>query len=415
MVGMAESFALFYAVQQQIPLTQLAFLSTLPILMGSLSQWLTPQIVRDSSLRKAKLCFYLVQILGLFFLCYAVTTPKPFPWLFAALALYWIGGLTSGPFWLQWMVGEVPSRAFGSFLSKRNAFVALCTLFAYITTAGYLHRHSTSHDFLIVFSIGTLARICSFGSQVYLSRSRIEWPEKRSELPATRIQQLRSPILWMIGLTALFKLVVSMASPFFLPYMVNDLHFGILEYVTLTSVPFVGRFLFLANWGRASSDLRPFIGLQIACFCISAVPALWTYQPPFWVYMMLEFLGGMMWGGFELCTILIVQRFRPKNTLKTLGLHMSLMSGASVVGAYLGSLLMKIPGHSYHDLFLISSGLRVTVASIMVLVFMRLPVTRVRLKVYGDYLTAVLSLRPSFANIGRLLSAPRLQSKKSRL
>lgn len=416
MVGMAETFALFYAVKQNIPLTQLALLSTLPILMGSMSQWVMPQLVQDDKIRRAKLSFYLVQIIGLFCLCKSVVSTDYFPWLFAALSLYWIGGLTSGPFWLQWMVNEVPSKAFGGFLSKRNAFVALCTLVAYISTAAYLNHHATSTDFLIVFAIGTSARVGSFVCQILLSRSSIEWPQKRAAVSVARVEQLRAPIVWMICLTALFKTVVTMASPFFLPYMIHDLHFGIMEYVALTAVPFVGRFIFLAGWGRASQDMRPFIGLQIACLGISLIPAMWAAVPPFPVYVLLELAGGMLWGGFELCTILIIQRFRPKNTLRTLGLHMSLMGAGSVLGAYVGSLFMKDPSHSYRDLFLLSSSLRITVASIIVIVFFKMPITRVRLKVYGEYLSTVLSLRPSFSQVGRLLATPRRsQSKKSLL
>ncbi|MEO5668577.1 MAG: MFS transporter [Bdellovibrionota bacterium] len=407
MVGMAETYALYYAVKQGIALPQLAMLSTLPILMGSMSQWIVPQIVKETSLRRAKLAFYVVQIVGLFCLCRSVASVNYYPWLFAALSLYWIGGMTSGPFWVQWMVNEIPSKAFGAFLSKRNAFVALCTLAAYLATAGYLNEHTASRDFLVVFSVGTIARIFSFASQIFLSRARIDWPERRTEMPAARIEELRSPIVWMIGLTALFKTVVTICTPFFLPYMMNELHFTILDYVALTAVPFVGRFLFLAGWGRASQDLRPFIGLQIACIGISIVPAIWALKPPYFVYLFLELSGGVLWGGFELCAILIVQRFRPKNTLRTLGLHMSLMSAGSVLGAWVGSQWMKNPAHSYRDLFVLSSSLRMSVAAIIVIVFLRLPATRVRLKVYGEYLTTVLSLRPSFANVGRLLAAPR--------
>ncbi len=412
MVGMAEAFALFFAVKQGIALDKLALLSTLPPLLGSLSQWLMPQIVPSSGVRKAKLAFYVVQIVGLVCLCRAATAENYFAWLFVALSLYWVGGMTSGPFWLQWIVNEIPSRAFGSFLSKRNAFVALCTLSAYITTASFLNVRSAPTDFLIVFAFGTLSRFFSFLCQVGLSRMHIDWNRLRTELPQEAQNGLRAPILYMIALTATFRAAVAVSTPFFLPYMVKELKFGVLEYVALTSIPFVGRFLFLSGWGRASKDLRPFVGLQIACIGISVIPAIWAYNRHFGVYMVLELCSGLLWGGFELCSVLLVQRYRPNNPLRTLGLHMSLMSAASVVGAWFGSRWMQSGGHSYQDLFLLSSSLRLSVAAIMVLVFLRLPTTRVRLRVYGEYLTTVLSLRPSFANIGRMLAAPR-RSRRS--
>jgi hypothetical protein len=419
MVGMAEAFALFFAVQQGVSLSQLALLSTLPPLMGSLFQWVMPQLVGNGGIRRAKLVFYIVQIIGLFCLCRAAVSENLFPWLFSALSLYWIGGMTSGPFWLQWAVNQIPSQAFGSFLSKRNAFVAFCTLAAYISAAAFLNLRSSPEDFLIVFAFGTLSRILSFLSQASISKIQIEWSRYRPEVTGDRQTLARSPVMWMIALTVLFKIAVTTSTPFFLPYMVQELKFGVLEYVALTSIPFVGRFVFLSGWGRASNDFRPFIGLQIACIGIALIPAMWAYTNNFYFYMFLELFSGVLWGGFELCSVLIVQRFRPSSTLRTLGLHMSLMSAASVLGALLGSRWMQSSGYTYQDLFLLSSSLRLFVAATMVIVFLRLPMTRVRLKVYGEYLSTVLSLRPSFANVGRLLMAPRRtrnphQSKKNR-
>ena len=158
--------------------------------------------------------------------------------------------------------------------------------------------------------------------------------------------------------------------------------------------------------GRNSSDLRPFIGLQISCIGIAFIPALWVYLPNFWLYAALELVSGMLWGGFELCTILILQRFLVRNTLRMMGLHMSLMSAASVVGALTGSWLIKTQAN-YHSLFMISSGARMMIAAMMVIIFLRIPATRTRLVVYGQYLTTVLSLRPSFANVGRMIWARR--------
>jgi hypothetical protein len=406
MVGTAESFALFFAVKHEMPLHQLALLSTVPILLGSVSQWLMPLIVPQRFLRFAKLSFYLVQILGLIFLCLATQHKNLFPWLFAALSLYWVGGLSAGPFWLEWIAKEVPSKTFGAFLSKRNAFVSFCTLLAYVSAAFYLNLHAEADNFLIVFGMGSVARFGSFLSQWTLSSKHIEWRFHRTASRSHKTPLPFKPIFWMMALTVIFKFAVSLSSPFFLPFMVQELHFGIFKYVALTSIPFVGRFLFLEGWGRASSDLRPFVGVQISCIGIAFIPALWASFPNFWFYILLELFSGMLWGGFELCTILIIQRFLVRNTLPMMGLHMSLMSASSVLGALYGSRLME-KYSSYETLFMISSASRMFVAAVMVIIFLKIPATRTRLRVYSQYLSTVLSLRPSLANVGRMIWARR--------
>ena len=82
------------------------------------------------------------------------------------------------------------------------------------------------------------------------------------------------------------------------------------------------------------------------------------------------------------------------------------MSAASVIGALTGSWLMKSQ-NSFQELFLISSGARIVIAIAMILIFLRIPSTKTKLKVYAQYLTTAVSLRPSLANVGRMISARR--------
>ncbi len=404
MVGLAESFALFYAVQHKLPLDQLALLSTVPVLLGSLAQWTVPQLAGRFGVRNLKLAAYLLQVAGLALLAASTQFDFFFPWLFAALILYWIGGMASGPLWLEWISTQVPPTIFRGFLSRRNAYVAFCTVSAYIATAVFLQAHGSRDAFLLVFSLGFVSRLCSFFFQAALSRSTALFTraEGKRAVPAPEAAAQNRAVKRMIVCTTLFKTVVSFSSPFFLPYMIQELHYTLLQYVALTSVPFLGRFLFLNGWGRASTALRPFIGIQIAAAGIAMVPALWASFPLFHVYLGFELASGLLWGGFELCTVLIIQKFWTGSRLKALGVHMSLMSLGSVLGAFCGSKLLSA-GLSYQKLFYASSCLRACAVIVMILAFRRLPQTRFRLRVYGEYLSTVLSLRPSISNVGRLL------------
>jgi MFS family permease len=404
MVGLAESFALFYAVKKQLPLEQLALLSTVPILLGSLTQWFVPMLAARFGVRRTKLGAYLLQVVGLLLLALSTRFQFFFPWLFGALVLYWIGGMASGPLWLEWISTQVPPTLFRSFLSRRNAYVAFCTVATYIATAFFLQAHDHPDAFLLVFSLGLLARILSFVTQLSISGGEALFTRaegKRAVAPPQAAEQNRA-VKRMIVCTTLFKTVVSFSSPFFLPFMVQELDYSLLQYVTLTSAPFLGRFLSLSGWGRASHAFRPFLGVQIASLGIAVVPALWATFSLFPFYLGLEFMSGLLWGGFELCTVLIIQQFWTGTRLKALGVHMSLMSAGSVLGAFCGSRLLDA-GLGYEKLFYLSSALRGSAVLIMVLAFWRLPQVRFRLHAYGEYLSTVLSLRPSLSNVGRLI------------
>ncbi len=415
MVGCTESFALYHAATTGIALSKIAILSTVPALLGSVCQWLLPRWIDARNLRAFKLLFYFIQALGLAMLAYSTQVQNPYLLMLFSLCLYWIGGMASGPLWLEWMRKAVPSLCMANFLSKRNGVVALATLCCYLTTALFLQRSTGSQAFLIAFSVGALSRLAALGTQFWLTREALEWPrEKRlSADPVNLSGDFRKAVIWVVALTSAFKFSVATASPFFLPYMTRDLGFGVMTYVILTSIPFLGRFLFMSGWGRASTDMRPFIGMQVACAGIALLPAMWIWFPSFSTLMLLELCSGLLWGGFELCSVLILQRFSgPGAVLKWIAFHQATMNICAVIGALLGSYLLE-NNFNYQQVFYLSSGLRMIVVIVLIVALRRQPATSSRFRVYRTYLNTVLSLRPSMANVGRVLSAGRPRKRNS--
>jgi MFS family permease len=411
MIGTAESFAIFFGVEHGLTLSQLALVSTLPILVGAIAQWLVPLFVPQNRLRQTILVSVAVQILGLVGLFFSVFTGRIFEGLLAALSLYWIGGMIGGPLWLDWVAGWMPHKSFSRFLSRRNAFASFSTLAAYLVTALIVNAHPSAHAFEVVFLVAALARVAS-----WITLFKQVEPSSHARSVATDIKAPEhwssKPVLVILVTTVLFKFAANVSSPFFTPYMLNELHFDLLHYVGITAIPFVGRFLFLSRWGEAAKDIRPFIGLQISMLLISVSPVLWTFTKNYQCLFGFEFVSGLMWGGFDLCSVLIVQNFWPGSARRFLGAQLALMSVAALAGAWMGSWLVEHKGVGYHDIFVLSSDLRVITTLIFALCVFWLKDMRSSLKVYGDFLATVLTLRPSFANIGRVI--PLRRGRRSR-
>ncbi len=405
MVGTAETFALFYAVKSQLTTSQIAMLSTLPILLGALAQWIVPNRIPNTSLKNAMLGFMGVQILGLCGLLYSFHTTHIYECLLLALSAYWIGGLVCGPLWLDWISAWLGPAAFCRYLSRRNGFVSLLTLVGYLGAALVIYRSQSLEIFQVAFSIGIVARCCSWVTMFFQPSAAISRHSAQSPTVVPNHSESRV-IFWVMTFTVIFKFAVNIASPFFLPYMVNELKFSLLTYVLLTAVPFVGRSLFLASWGEAARSIRPLIGLPITMVGIAVGPVLWTFTQRVEFLTLFEFASGLLWGGFDLCAVLIVQNFWAGNARKFLGMHLALMSLASLLGASLGAELLH-SGFSYMDLYLFSSNIRILNALLFILILTRFATTRTSLRVYGDFLSTVLSIRPSFANIGRLIPVRR--------
>lgn len=401
MVGTAETFALFYAVKQHLNTSQIAIVSTLPILLGALAQWLVPSVVRSHQLKKTMLTFMGLQIAGLGGLFYSFQSAHVYEWIVVSLSLYWIGGLVCGPIWLDWISAWLEPRSFCRFLSRRNAFVSTMTLMSYVACGLLIHYSTNSQIFRWAFLAGMIFRAASWLTMYF--QPTCPHPAVSAGSPTPKPEHSESAVIyWVIVFTVLFKFAVNISSPFFLPYMVKELKFSLLSYVFITAIPFVGRSVFLSGWGEAARTIRPFMGLPISMAAISIIPILWTFSNSLPYLGAVELMSGLLWGGFDLCAVLIVQNYWAGSARRFFGLHLSLMSLASLLGAKLGASLLN-SGYSYRDLFLFSSNIRILDAVLIILILSRFKTTRAPLRVYGDFLSTVLSIRPSFASIGRLI------------
>lgn len=405
MAGGAESFALYYAVKRNFTLEQIALLTTLPVVLGSLAQIGVPYFVKT----REKLSFalkssFFIQILGLALMVYTCFLPNDTAYLtlLTSLSFYWIGGLCANPLWLDWISGFVPPNTMHNFLSRRNAFISIVTLAAYILTAYVLNSKTLSDSFVYVFFAALTARSLGLSFQWKLSKINPIFTEKVEKESKPRGIPLKRAVYIAIFGSFLFRSMVFVASPFFLPYMIGEMKLSLMEYSVLTALPFIGRFLFLAGWGQASINLKLFIGLELACFGLALSPLTWVISNSLYIIGISQLIIGLLWGGYEISQVLIIQKYWPGSTLKMLGFHLALSNIGSVVGAWLGAKYLNIIG-SYHDLFVLSMQLRILAALIMFYGFLQLKETRFRSKAYTDFLFASLSLRPTADFLGRLV------------
>ncbi len=405
MIGLSESFAIVYGVKKGLSYEQIGVLSTFPIVMGSLAQWLVPQLVSHGFLKIGIQLAHLVQIMGLWGLSRVVDSSNYYHDLILSLSLYWMGGMVSGPLWLDWISSWLPHKSFARYLSRRNAFVSVFTLIAFLSGTIFVHFIKFENDlgFQWVFTLGLIARLISL-CIVHLHHNPPPATLKNLAKGIQDVSQRRlRPILVILLFATFFKFVVAVSSPFFMPYMFKDLGYNMLTYVVVTAIPFLGRSLFLSGWGEAAKKIRPFIGLQIATFGISLSPFLWTISGQvFWIGF-LELLSGLFWGGFDLCLVLIIQNYAPGSARKLLGISLAAMNIAALGGAWFGACYLQKKSGDFESVFVLSSQLRFLMAIFITLALRKMKETRVALAVYGDFLTTVLSLRPSLANLGRMI------------
>ncbi|MBI2603359.1 MAG: hypothetical protein HYW48_09920 [Deltaproteobacteria bacterium] len=404
MVASSESFALYLAVKYGLSSVQISLVSTVPLLLGAACQWAIPWLLKNEQVRHGIVVAMSTQVLGMGGLLYYVHKDHEFRILFASLCVYWMGGLSASPLWLDWMSNHVPAKLFRRFISRRSSFVSLVTVSFFLCLA-YVFFQFPELPVTWIFIVGLAARFLSLACQLLLSfvlklslyqtrlplNPRAVLGGEKVDFSGETFQKiLKLSIFW----TGIFKFAVFLCSPFFLPYMVNELKFSMWDFSVVTGMALIGRSLFLGVWSRASFGMMPFIGLQISSLCISILPLLWTLSSDFTYIAMLQFCAGIVWGGFDLSTILIVQNFIKTSSRKYLGIHMAIMNFFAILGASVGAWLLK-QDYSYISIFGLSSTLRLLIAGTFVYQISKWPVVRLTILTLNGYLTSALSFKSS--------------------
>lgn len=405
MVALAESFALFFAVKRGLTPTQVGLISTVPLMLGALGNWLVPQLISDHRLKWGVVGSVLIQIIGVALLVVSTQEENHFVWCFAALSLYWLGQMTAAPLWMDWISGWLPQQRFGRFISRRNSFLAFITLALFWIGAYWIHSISEENQwgrsFFWLFVVGLAARCVSLVMLLLQdSPPRAAHLKLRADEGATRWP------LWgvvaVVGFAAAFKLVANIASPYFLPYMVNELHFSVLDVSIISGMSFLGLALLMTSYGEAMKSFQPLMGLQVAMFMAAANCLLWLFFSDLLLLSFLQLFAGLYWAGFDLACILIIQSQFPRKFRQVLGIHLGLSSVATISGGLVGSILQD-HGVSYLELFAVSAWLRLGLAVAFVFLMLRLKNFKVSWRHYRDFVREASVPRLTYIEISRIL------------
>lgn len=409
MVSSTETYAIYYFTKKGISGTELALLTTLPILLGAIGQLIIPRLVKKN-VGSFLLLTHLVQFLGLGLIIYCVLFDSPFLAVLSGLSLYWIGGQNAAPLWLDWVSHHCKKSSFSSYLGQRNAFVVFATMIFFLLFSLLLEN---GMSFVQVFSLGLIARLISSIVQGLLIFKTRNVFHSASELvedqPCEEVMDkdvLYSFFCW----GGLFRFGVTLCSPFFITYMINDLKLTTPEFVVLSAIPFLGRAVFQANWVKATEEGRSYYGIQIACLAISALPILWTFSANYYYLIALQIMSGIFWGGIELTQVLMIQNHAYGSSRKFTGMQGAIFTVFSVLGALCGGYLLD-RGFSIFDIFNISTIARFALAFILIFQARKFQLSKLSLRHGSNYLVTVLSIRPSLSNIMKVVPTRSRRSK----
>ena len=252
-----------------------------------------------------------------------------------------------------------------SYFARRSLLAQFAVLCGVIVGGGLLQLGRAGHARLIVFTIlfGT-----AFAGRVTSSLLHTALPEIRPDavLRLSLRQWLRSTrqgaggrlLLLMLAM----QLSVGIASPFFAPYMLGTLQLSYAKYALLTAAVFVAR---MATMHLVSWHARRFGAWQLFRFgMVGIVPlaGLWIVSDAYGYLFALQFVGGVVWGCYELATFLLLfETIAAEERVSMLSWFNVANALCSVSGAALGATLLsrlRATKRAYMLLFGTSSAAR---------------------------------------------------------
>jgi MFS family permease len=369
-IGMAESYFCAFMLALGISEVIAGMGTVIPQFLGVVFQLFSIRsFFRKYSLKNRILLFLTIQALAMIPLIAIGQLKINSPVLvIGVLGLYWASLLSLNPPWNRLMGHTIPLRFRLKFFSVRNQF-GQAAVFLGLLTSGLLLYWSNENDrelptYVGIFCAGFLLK-CFSWYEVKFNHNNYELPPGTEPRIRLRdfIKRLRhSEQGKLITFLFFFYVTVHFSAPYFNPYMLKQLQFNYLEYMAITAIAYFGRvFMFKILQKKAKS--RHINKLLIFSTCgIATSPFWWSISQNYTWLMVVEFLSGCYWAGFELSTILLYYQKVEDQERTSVITYISFFNiTGMVLGSLLGALFMKyLPAgfDQYLILFAASTFLR---------------------------------------------------------
>lgn len=391
-----------------------AMLSTVTNFAAALLYIKVPSIInRLGSRRKAILILSLIDAVCWLPLIAILLFFKPINplWIIPCWVLNLIPGMLYQPARSAWLADLVPADTRGRYFGLRSAISGAAYLVSFYIM-GYVLELSAGqmlNGFVIVFLISFIAGLASFTIYTRIQKANTVVEKEKDFgffdfLGETRQRNLGRFILFV----ALFQFAVYLATPFFVIYMLRDLHLNYMVYAMIFSAEFVAKVMIATLWGRYADKSGNLKVMRIVSFAIPFVPLLWLVSQNVFYLVLVQLFSGACGAGFELCSSNFIYEAAPQGKrLKYIAYYKALstffMALGALAGAYLLGIVRPVLGYNILALFLLSGVLRLAVTMVM---FPRLKEVRGTMWSHLEQPVMVTAVAPTVMHRQALLHQP---------
>jgi len=389
--GGGEQYLSAFALLFQATPFHLSVLSAIPQLLGAWAQLVSVKLSLWFPSRASQVFWGMigqaiswVPILGL-----PLLWPEHGPWLLiAGVAVYFTFTHFTSPAWNSLIADLLQSNERGMYFASRSRVMALTSFLALCLGGALLSFFKDQQLLWIGFAVMFItAGLCRAASAMSLWKLTDLPRHEPGDNPTGFRLFLRTGVSknfrQFLLFSGLMHLAVLIAGPFFVIYMLHDLHLTYWEYGTWLAAGTIGQFLTLPAWGQfgdrfGNKALLTFTGLIVAF-----LPMLYLLGTAWPFLVAVNFFGGTVWAGLGLgLNNYVFDAVRPTDRAKAVAVASMVNAIGWALGTVIGSWLIDTvpttlkwgalelqPASNLPFLFFLSGTLRLIVATALLRTF----------------------------------------------
>lgn len=398
MVGCAETWFVADAIRLGASALEQGLTVGLPLFVGALGPLLVLRwLARGARRKRLTVGFVGAQALTMVAVALADWSGRQTPGLvILGACLYQICGQGSAPVWSSWYGDLVPETTRGAYFARRTRAVQYAiafsmagaglvlqlfeprTFLAGVTTAWWPEHAAAGRGFAIVFGLSALSRSLS---TLLLALS--PEPPFRGLATTTKVAQFlkttRGSNAWrLVAGSGAFYLCVYLSSPFFVPFMVEELRFSYLWLMAALAIQVLLKAILQSRFGASIDRHGPravWVLAALACAFVT-LPYLWAHVLPaagsgglpwggIWV-LTSQSLAGIAWGCFEVALFVLILETTFRATRPHAVAAQSILNGfGQLTGSLLGGLFLALTSRAFRWLFVVSVAARIVMALVL--------------------------------------------------
>jgi MFS family permease len=349
--GGGEQYLSAFALLLHATPFQLSILSAIPQLLGTWAQLVSVKLSHWFPNQASQVFWGIIgqSLSWIPILTLPLLWPEQGPWLLiAAVAIYSIFTHFTYPAWNALITDLLEPNERGTYFAMRSrlahlsSFIALCV--AGVLLSFFEHQQLPWVGFAIIF---LTAGLCRSASALLIQNVRHFPQHTPSDNPTHFLIFLRTGISenfrYFLLFSGLMHAALLVSGPFFVIYLLQDLHLAHWQYGTWLAAGIIGQFVTLPAWGQFGDRFGNKALLSVTGLLVSFLPMLYLVSTAWPFLVIVNFLGGTLWAGLALgLNNYVFDAVQPTDRSKAVSLSSIVNAIGWAAGTILGSLLINM-------------------------------------------------------------------------